>query len=89
MKQFFLARQYPRDQPRVICLPRWHNKLSPPSSEGGVLASFPLKLFELRNSKDRVESFAINRHRLILVQIHARWQIIILIALISLQSSKF
>src|SRR5260370_1289502 len=44
-----------------------------------------LELLQPGNSKNCVESFTINRNCLIFVQIGARVQIIILIALISLQ----
>jgi hypothetical protein len=36
-----------------------------------------------------VKSFAVDHHSLILIQIRRRWQIIILIALVSLQCSEF
>src|SRR6266436_3927884 len=48
-----------------------------------------LELLQPGNSENRVESFTINRHCLIFVQIGARRQIIILIALIPLQSAEF
>src|SRR5258708_13131032 len=48
-----------------------------------------LELLQPGNSENRVESFTINRHCLIFVQIGARRQIIILIALIPLQRTEF
>src|SRR5216683_6153731 len=48
-----------------------------------------LELLQPGNSKNRVESFTINRHCLIFVQIGARGQIIILIAVIPLQRAEF
>src|SRR5713226_6700237 len=48
-----------------------------------------LELLQPRHSKNRVESFTINRHCLIFVQIGARRQIIILVALIPLQGAEF
>src|SRR5258707_3416401 len=58
-----------------------------------VLLSRPtlliLELLQPGNSKNRVESFTINRHCLIFGQIGARRQIIILIALIPLQGAEF
>src|SRR6266853_1966360 len=58
-----------------------------------VLLSRPtlliLELLQPGNSKNRVESFTINRNCLIFVQIGAGRQIIILIALIPLQGAEF
>src|SRR5437899_7816225 len=56
-----------------------------------ILVKFFNKLLELLqpgHSKNRVKSFAVNRHRLILMQIGCRWQIIVLVALIHFQHSK-
>src|SRR5712691_10734350 len=46
------------------------------------LTLFILEMLQLRNSKNRVEPFAVNGHRLIFGQIYTRRHIIILIALI-------
>src|SRR5260370_3481514 len=63
-----------------------------PLQRAVLLARITLLILELLqpdNSKNRVESFTINRHCLIFVQIGARRQIIILIALIPLQGAEF
>src|SRR5260370_3238593 len=63
-----------------------------PLQRAVVLSRLTLLILEVlqpRNSKNRVESFTINRHCLIFVQIGAGRQIIILIALIPLQRADF
>src|SRR5258708_28353882 len=63
-----------------------------PLQRAVVLSRLTLLILELlqpRNSKNRVESFTINRHCLIFVQIGAGRQIIILLPLIPIQGSEF
>lgn len=93
VKQFFLARQDACDQPRLVCLHRSHDELTPPSLQSGgslrYLTVSRSKLLQTCHSKDGMKSFTVNRHCSICIQVRSRRQIIILIALISFQRAEF
>ena len=48
-----------------------------------------LESFQLRQAEYRVEAFAINHHGAVLIQVSACRQIVVLIALVAFERSKF